>query len=42
MAIIAFGMGIDIPDVRKVIYIGPPNDVLKDTCKKQVMEDVMV
>ena len=27
MATIAFGMGFDISDVRKVIHIGPPNDV---------------
>ena len=27
IATVAFGMGIDCPDIRQVIHLGPPNDV---------------
>lgn len=27
IATIAFGLGIDCPDVRKIIHLGPPNDI---------------
>ena len=27
IATVAFGMGIDIPDIRKVIHFGPPEDI---------------
>ena len=36
--VVAMVAGIDLPDVRKVIHIGLPNDIYK----KLVVEDVMV
>lgn len=27
IATVAFGMGIDCPDVRQVVHLGPPEDV---------------
>ena len=27
LAMAAFGMGIDLQDIRKVKHIGPPNDI---------------